>query len=128
MPIVSQIGSHLKKVNSLTQVKPLKLRRKFTFSWGYRAKKGKKMSFDWDKFRALLDETYQWPDYYEFKFIVKDADKQAVLDILVGYQIVEHPSKKGTYVSISARKLMKSSDEVIDVYVKMSPLKGVMSL
>lgn len=86
------------------------------------------MSFDWDKFRALLDESYQWHDYYEFKFIVKDADKQVVLDILAGYQIVEQPSKKGTYVSISARKLMKSSDEVIDVYVKMAPLKGVMSL
>ncbi len=86
------------------------------------------MSFDWEKFRSLLDESYQWPDYYEFKFIVKVADKQPVLDILSGYQISEHPSKNGTYVSISAKKLMKSTDEVIDVYVRMSPLKGVMSL
>lgn len=86
------------------------------------------MSFDWDKFRALLDETYQWPDYYEFKFIVKDADKKQVLDILENFQITEHPSKKGTYVSINARKLIHQTDEVIDIYVKMSPLKGVMSL
>jgi len=86
------------------------------------------MSFDWDKFRALVDETYQWPDFYEFKFIVKEADKQPVLDILSDCEIIEHPSKQGTYVSVTARKLMKNTDEVIDIYLRMSPLKGVMSL
>lgn len=86
------------------------------------------MSFDWDKFRALVDETYQWPDFYEFKFIVKEADKQPVLDILADHEITETPSKQGTYVSITARKLINSTDEVIDVYLRMAPLKGVMSL
>jgi hypothetical protein len=80
------------------------------------------------KFRELLDESYQWPDYYEFKFIVKIDDKDQVLNKLSGYTIVETPSKKGNYIAISARKLMKSTQEVLDVYDVMSTIKGIISL
>lgn len=81
-----------------------------------------------EKFRSLLDESNQWPEYYEFKFIVKTDDKQLVLDHLKGFQITEKPSGKGNYVSVSARKLMKSADEIIEVYKSMSAIKGVISL
>jgi hypothetical protein len=80
------------------------------------------------KFRELLDESYQWPDYYEFKFIVKIDDKNLILAKLPGYSIVETPSKKGNYIAISARKLMKSTQEVLDVYEVMSTIKGIISL
>lgn len=80
------------------------------------------------KFRELLDESYQWPDYYEFKFIVKVDDKHLVLEKLIGYQIVETPSKKGNYISVNARKLMKSTQEVLNVYEVMSTIKGIISL
>ena len=80
------------------------------------------------KFRELLDESYQWPDYYEFKFIVKIDDKHLILAKLSGYAIVETPSKKGNYIAISARKLMKSTQEVLDVYEVMSTIKGIISL
>ena len=80
------------------------------------------------KFRELLDESYQWPDYYEFKFIVKIDDKDQILNKLPGYTIVETPSKKGNYIAISARKLMKSTQEVLDVYDVMSTIKGIISL
>ncbi len=82
----------------------------------------------YQKFRELLDESYQWPDYYEFKFIVKIDDKSLVLDKLVGYSILETPSKKGNYIAVSARKLMKSTQEVLDVYEAMSTIKGIISL
>lgn len=80
------------------------------------------------KFRDLLDQSYQWPDYYEFKFIVKIDDKSQILTKLVGYTIVETPSKKGNYIAISARKLMKDTQEVLDVYEVMSTIKGIISL
>lgn len=80
------------------------------------------------KFRLLLDQSYQWPDYYEFKFIVKIDDKVLVLDKLSGYSIIETPSKKGNYIAITARKLMKSSQEVLDVYELMGTIKGIISL
>jgi hypothetical protein len=81
-----------------------------------------------DKFRALLDESYQWPDYYEFKFIIKTENKAQILELLHGFTIHETPSKKGNYTSISARKLVKSTEEVIQVYEKIGHIKGVIPL
>ena len=83
---------------------------------------------DNQKFRELLDESYQWPDYYEFKFIVKTDDKHLILDKLPGFTFSETPSKKGNYTSVSARKLMKSTQEVLDVYEAVSTIKGIISL
>jgi uncharacterized protein len=81
-----------------------------------------------EKFRAILEESHQWPDYYDFKFIVKIEDKQLILDRLVGFTISETPSKKGNYISVTARKLMNNTQEVIDIYEMMSEVKGVISL
>jgi len=50
------------------------------------------------------------------------------LELLTGFTIHETPSKQGNYTSISARKLMKSTDEVIAVYEMVSPIKGVIPL
>ena len=80
------------------------------------------------KFRELLDESYQWPDYYEFKFIIKTDDKHLILGKLMGFTIHETPSKKGNYISVSARKLMKSTEEVLEIYELMSTIKGIISL
>lgn len=81
-----------------------------------------------EKFRSLLDESYQWPDYYEFKFIVKLEDKDKILAHLSECQISEKHSGKGNYISISARKLIKSTDEIVEIYKLMSGIKGVISL
>jgi uncharacterized protein len=80
------------------------------------------------KFRELLDQNYQWPDYYIWKFIVKVENQQAVLDLLKDHEVQIKPSEKGNYVSITARKLVKSTDEVLVLYVDMSKISGVMSL
>lgn len=80
------------------------------------------------KFRDLLDQGHEWPDYYEFKFIVKVEDKESILRLLVDFHISETPSKKGNYISISARKLIKSTQEVIEVYESVSTIKGIISL
>lgn len=82
----------------------------------------------YQQFRDLLEQSYQWPDYYEFKFIVKIDDKSLILEKLTGFTIIETPSKKGNYISISARKLITHTQEVLDVYVVMSTIKGVISL
>lgn len=81
-----------------------------------------------DKFKELLDSSYQWPDFYEFKFIIKTNDKLLIIDKLGGFTIHETPSKQGNYTSISARKLMQSTDEVIKVYELIGAIKGVISL
>jgi hypothetical protein len=81
-----------------------------------------------EKFKELLDQTYQWPDYYEFKFIVKIDDKDLVLSHLDGFSVIETPSKNGNYISISARKLINATQEVVEVYELMSKIKGLISL
>jgi putative lipoic acid-binding regulatory protein len=81
-----------------------------------------------EKFRALLDESYQWPDYYEFKFIIKTDDNHLIIGKLSGFIINETPSKKGNYTSVSARKLMKSTDEVLEIYELVGSIEGVISL
>jgi len=83
---------------------------------------------DQQKFRDLLEQSYQWPDYYDFKFIVKTDIKHLVLERLVGFSITETPSKNGTYISITARKLIQTTDEVIEVYLLVGQVQGVMSL
>ncbi len=88
----------------------------------------KKETMENQKFKALLEESYQWPDYYEFKFIIKTDDKHLIIVRLVGFTINETPSKKGNYTSVSARKLMKSTEEVLEIYELMSTIKGIISL
>jgi hypothetical protein len=83
---------------------------------------------DHQKFRDLLEESYQWPDYYEFKFIIRTDDKHLIIGRLDGFTIHETPSKKGNYTSVSARKLMKSTEEVLEIYELMSTINGVISL
>lgn len=81
-----------------------------------------------EKFKELLDESYNWPDYYEFKFIVKSEFKGEVMAKLIGFTITETLSKNGNYISISARKLINSTQEVLDIYSAMAAVEGIISL
>ena len=83
---------------------------------------------DMTKFKSLLDEQMSWPDYYTFKFIVKTEEKNQVISLLEEHEITEKASKNGNYISISSRKLMANSDEVVAVYHKLSTIKGVITL
>ena len=80
------------------------------------------------KFKDLLDSEYDWPDYYLFKFIIKSEKKDLLIETLNIEKYDEQPSKKGTYVSISYRLLVKTSEEVIEVYTKAKTVPGVMTL
>lgn len=80
------------------------------------------------KFRELLDQNHQWPDFYTWKFIVKTEGYSQVMGLLEGFQISTKESEKGNYISITARKMVLSTDEVIAVYHLISGVPGVMSL
>lgn len=83
---------------------------------------------DYDKFKELLLEQVAFPDYYQFKFVVKSEKKQEVLDLLKDQQVTEKLSKKGTYTSITSRKIFNNPDEIIDVYKKVTKIEGILSL
>ncbi len=79
-------------------------------------------------FKELLDNQYDWPADYLFKFIVTKEFKEELLTVLDGHKALEKPSSKGKYVSISLRIQMHSANEVIEVYTKAAKVKTVMSL
>ncbi len=80
------------------------------------------------KFRELLDQNYQWPDYYTWKFIVKVDSHHQVVALLEGHEISIKTSEKGNYISITSRKFVLSTDEVLEVYKLIAAIPGVMSL
>lgn len=83
---------------------------------------------DFEKFKSLLDEQMNWPDYYSFKFVVKLEHRDNLLELLQEHTISEKSSKQGNYISITSRKLVHSSDDVVEVYQKVSTIEGILSL
>lgn len=81
-----------------------------------------------EEFKEVLDTTYEWPDYYTFKFIIKSQTKDQFEELFNSYQLSYRPSKKGNYLSITFRVLIKQSEEVVNVYQQASQIPGLMSL
>lgn len=79
----------------------------------------------------LLDDT-DWPANYLYKFIVP-TDKEKIEGINkifdnMGAVIDSKKSKKGTYTSISVMVHLSGPDEVIEKYIEVSTIEGVISL
>ena len=83
---------------------------------------------DFTKFKILLDEQMSWPEHYTFKFVVKTERKTELLDLLSDHSVNEKEYKNGTYTSVTSRKLVASSDDVVAVYQEVSKIEGIMSL
>lgn len=80
-------------------------------------------------FKNLLDQHYQFPCCYTFKFVVA-ADKRGdvVGRLGKGIMVRERPSRTGKYVGLTFSRMVQSSDEVIATYCGLSDIEGVISL
>ena len=89
------------------------------------------MKQDFEGLKKKLDEL-SFPSLYLFKFIVKsDVKKIAQIEALFNSdnaQIRRKESSKGTFVSISVKEIILSSDEVIHIYIQSSKIEGVIAL
>jgi hypothetical protein len=89
---------------------------------------------DEDIYQGLLEKLAadkNWPQVYLFKFIVPNDNKTVALtQALFGQQaqVTMTKSRTGIYVSVSAKEMMLSSDEVINIYKKSSKIKGLIAL
>lgn len=88
------------------------------------------MDDPYEKLRTQLEQE-EWPSVYLFKFIVPNksdliAQTTALFDEAtdLSYQ----PSKKGTYISISAKEMMMNPESVIDRYREAGKIKGLIAL
>ncbi|WP_066217732.1 DUF493 family protein [Formosa haliotis] len=87
----------------------------------------------YEKLKAQLYDTAQWPSEYLYKFIVKtETDKITQIEDLfnnLGAVINTIPSKNGKYTSVSINVRMKDPEAVIEKYKEVTEkVEGVISL
>ncbi|QNJ98576.1 DUF493 family protein [Constantimarinum furrinae] len=95
-------------------------------------KQDKKTSEFYDRLRQQLQDDTQWPSQYLYKFIVpssheKIAEIEAVFDGTDAF-INTRDSSKGNYTSVSVKVTMDSPESVIEKYLEVSKVEGVISL
>ena len=83
------------------------------------------------KLKERLNGVHDWPSVYLFKFVVEPTKERldAVLALFPKEsEVLRRYSKGGKYLSISAREVMMSADDVVDRYDKASTIEGVIVL
>lgn len=86
------------------------------------------MNNKYEKFKNVLEEHHNFPCSYTFKFIVKKEKLKEFKDVLDEIDIKEKVSKNGNFKSITLKKKMKNSQEIIEIYEKVGNVDGVMTL
>ncbi|OIQ16296.1 MAG: hypothetical protein BM557_10515 [Flavobacterium sp. MedPE-SWcel] len=84
------------------------------------------------RLKEELSNSTLWPAEYLFKFIVPtDTEKISRINNAfngMGAVIKTTKSKNGKYTSISINVKMQSSQAVIDKYIELSDVEGIISL
>jgi len=92
----------------------------------------KKTQEFYNRLQKQLEDDTQWPALYMYKFIVPSTTnkmeeiKQLFNDLSA--EIQTRNSSKGSYISVSIRVKMDSPKEVIQKYLEVSKVEGVISL
>ena len=86
----------------------------------------------YERLKKELDLSSTWPSIYLFKFIVP-SEKENILRVeeafdCMGAVIKTTKSKTGKFTSFSVDVMMKDSQEIIDKYIELSTIKGIISL
>jgi putative lipoic acid-binding regulatory protein len=84
-----------------------------------------------DRFESLrqkIDEQYTWPSLYMFKFIVPQAKVNEVKSLFPKHEVQTKPSSKGTYISVTAKIMANSTEEIIAIYTRAQSIEGIISL
>jgi uncharacterized protein len=92
----------------------------------------KKTEDFYNRLREELNNTSTWPSEYLFKFIVP-TDPKKVEEVEnafdnMGAVIQTHQSKTGKYTSLSVNVTMTNPDNVVQKYIEVSNIEGIISL
>lgn len=84
------------------------------------------------RLKEELNNTSLWPSEYLFKFIVP-SDQNKIIKVEssfdnMGAVIKTNHSKTGKYTSVSINVQMKNPDAVIEKYLEVSEIEGIISL
>lgn len=86
----------------------------------------------YNRLKEQLSNNTLWPSQYLFKFIVP-SDDEKVAQVKQAFenhqaQIETKTSSNGNYISISVKVKMKNPDNVIEKYLEVSYIEGIISL
>lgn len=86
----------------------------------------------YERLKKELDLSSTWPSIYLYKFIVP-SEKENILRVeeafdCMGAVIKTTKSKTGKFTSVSVDVMMKNSQEIIEKYIELSTIKGIISL
>lgn len=92
----------------------------------------KKTEEFYDRLKVELDNSNTWPAIYLFKFIVP-TDEEKIKQIeqafnCLGAVIKTTESKTGKFTSVSVDVQMASAQEIVDKYLEVSTIEGIISL
>ena len=86
----------------------------------------------YERLKVELDMSNTWPALYLFKFIVPtENDNVSRVELAfdcMGAIIKTTKSKTGKFTSISVDVQVKDSQEIVDKYLEVSTIKGIISL
>lgn len=86
----------------------------------------------YERLKVELDNSTNWPSIYLFKFIVP-TENDNVFQVeeafnRMGAVIKTTKSKTGKFTSVSIDVTMNNAQEIIDKYIEVSTIKGIISL
>ncbi len=86
----------------------------------------------YERLKVELDNSNTWPAEYLFKFIVPTSEDnvlkvEAAFDCM-GAVIKTSKSSTGKFTSVSIDVVMKNAQEIVDKYLEVSTIKGIVSL
>lgn len=86
----------------------------------------------YERLKVELDNSTTWPSVYLFKFIVP-TENDNVFQVeeafnRMGAVIKTTKSKTGKFTSVSIDVTMNNAQEIIDKYIEVSTIKGIISL
>ena len=87
-----------------------------------------------DQFLQLLDENYDWPAIYPFKFVVPVEQVPILEAMFAEYSQFKNsnstkkPSRTGKYISMTVEMEMPSSQAVLDLYEKASRIDKLIAI
>ena len=84
-----------------------------------------------ENFRQKLQESTSFPSVYMYKFIVESENRKiALVENLFGPEAEIHTkeSENGRYISITAKQVVMSAEEIVGIYRKALEIKGIIFL
>lgn len=78
--------------------------------------------------KKLLDKEYEWPARYPFRFVMPLASVEDFSKLFPQENLQTRFSQNAKYVAVHFEILAEDADAIIEIYLKVKSIQGVISL